>query len=460
MWAPQNPAEFGPIYQRIAAALARDISSGSLSLGERLPTLQELAITLGVTPGTINRAYELAHRRGLVDGEVGRGTYVRTPPARKAALAVQATEPDLGAPFDLSIVEPNAQLQEPYLRAALLELAQSARLPDMLDYTPDGALLTHRQAGVQWLAQAGLVAQPEQVVLTCGGQHGLWLAVAALTRPGEFVLCESLCYPGVASVVQSLGRRLHGVALDQNGMQPQALRELCMRERPALVICIANVQNPTGAVMPMKRRQEIAALAREFDFKLVDDALYSFLAPKKLPPLASFAPERSLYISSLSKSVASTVRLGYVHGPAQWLARLSAAVRTSVWMVSPLAAELATSLIVSGRASEMAAAQRAQATARQTIARGLFQGFELTAQPAGFHLWLRLPEVWPSGEQFTTFARGHQLHVAGGDGFAMNRDGEGHQHVRIALMSGSTEQLRFALTKLAGLMTTPEPVWL
>ncbi|MFO1251346.1 PLP-dependent aminotransferase family protein [Inhella sp.] len=456
MWIPQLVEGDGPIYLRLADTLRRDIQQGVLEAGERLPTLKELAAALGITPGTVGRAYQAVHREGLVSGEVGRGTFVceraLPPPGAPAAPAV------LG--LDMSIVKPNAALQESFVRAALAELAQSARLPDMLDYTPDGANSQHLQAGAQWLQEAGLAAQPEQVLLTCGGQHGLWLAVAALTRPGDLVLCESLCYPGVASVVQLLGRRLRGVPMDAQGLQPEALRALCEQERPALLICIPNLQNPTGTTLPLERRRQIAALAREFDFKLVDDDLYGFLASEPLPPLASFAPERTLYLTSLSKSVASTVRLGYVHAPPQWLTALAAAVRSSVWMVSPLLAELATQLIRSGKARDMAHRQREEAQARQTLARAYLGGLNLRAHPTAFHLWLELPQAWSSGDQFAALARGHQLIVAAGDSFSMNRDGEGRRHVRLALMDGSRERLEYALTKLAGLAASPDAVWL
>ncbi|WP_028101374.1 aminotransferase-like domain-containing protein [Pseudoduganella violaceinigra] len=466
MWQPELAHADGPIYERIAAALERDIRAGVLGSGTRLPTLKELAALLHVTPGTVNRAYELAQRRGLVQGEVGRGTYVRAEglpdvaPSAPAAPASATLPESLNEWVDLTIVKPNLQLQEPYVRAALQDLSQSPILSEMLDYTPDGGHPLHRQAGAVWMQGAGLAARPEQVLLTAGAQHGLWVAVNALTRAGDLVLSESLCYPGVASVVHSLGRRLQGVAMDHEGMDPDSLRALCQRERPAMVICIATCQNPTTRVMSAARRARIAEIAREFDFILVDDDLYGFLAPQPMQPLASYAPERTLYLTSLSKSVFSTVRLGYLHCPPAWLAGLAASVRTSVWMVSPLAAQLATNLINSGKALELSNAQRAEAQVRQQMARELLGEFEYSALPTAFHIWLKLPPYWNSGDQFAAIARGHQLLVAGGDAFSMNRDGEGRQYVRIALMASSREQMRFVLTKLAGLLNMPDTRWL
>ena len=463
MWTPNLLDYEGPIYEKIAAALARDITSGVLPPGTRLPTLKALATALGVTPGTVNRAYEVAQRQGLVDGEVGRGTFVRGTAAPPGAAP---TPPGLPAPdpagdwIDMSIIKPNVHLQAAYARTALLALAEAPDLGGLLDYTPDGGLPRHREAGAQWIQTMGMPARAEQVALTAGAQHGLWVAVNALTRPGDLVVCESLCYPGLASVVLGLGRRLKGVATDDEGMTPDALRAQCRDERPAMTICIATCQNPTTTVMSVGRREQIAAIAREFDFILVDDDIYGFLAPEPLPPLASYAPERSLYLTSLSKAALPSLRLGYVHGPTEWLTRLAASVRTSIWMVSPLAAQLATTLISSGKARELASAQRSEAAARQLIARELLGHYAYRALPASYHLWLKLPTHWNSSEQFAALARSHKLIVAGGDSFAMNRDGEGRHHVRIALMGPTREQLRFALTKLAGLLSTPDTAWL
>jgi DNA-binding transcriptional MocR family regulator len=464
MWTPDLQEFDGAIYERIAAALETDIRAGRLLPGTRLPTLKALAAQVHVTPGTINRAYELAQRRGLVEGEVGRGTFVlgRTPPAAGAPPAAQvgATQAAASDVIDLSIVKPNLALQEPYVRAALGELAQSNALPDMLDYTPDGGHPLHRQAGAAWIQAAGFPANTEQVLLTAGAQHGLWVAVNALTRPGDLVLCESLCYPGVASVILSSGRRIQGVRMDAEGMLPDHLRELSQQERPALVICVATCQNPTTAVMSTRRRQAIAQLARDFDLTLLDDDLYGFLAPSPVAPLATFAPERTVYLTSLSKSVASTIRLGYMHCPPEWLPRMTASVRTSIWMVSPLAAQIATTLIASGKAEEMAARQREEARQRQALAHEILGQYEFRAQPTAFHIWLKLPPRWSSGEHFAALARSHRLLVSGGDAFMVNRDDEGRQYVRIALMASTQERMRFVLTKLAGLIGTPASVWL
>lgn len=195
MWVPQLSEFSQPMYLSIADALARDISNGVLNEGDRLPTLRELATTLNVTPGTISRAYSEAHRRRLVQGEVGRGTYVLNQkqlelPASNSAVSLNLGQSEL---LDLSIIKPYSETLEYWLRGALVDMAKSTDFAHALDYAPDGGHPAHREAGAQWLRHSLPDAQWQQVVITAGAQHGLMVAMSALTNAGDLVLCEALC---------------------------------------------------------------------------------------------------------------------------------------------------------------------------------------------------------------------------------------------------------------------------
>ncbi len=454
MWVPQLSEFSQPMYLSIADALARDISNGVLSEGDRLPTLRELASTLNVTPGTISRAYSEAHRRGLVQGEVGRGTYVLGHkqlelPASNSAAPLNLGQSEL---LDLSIIKPYSETLEYWLRDALVGMARSTDFARTLDYAPDGGHPAHREAGAQWLRHSLPDAQWQQVVITAGAQHGLMVAISALTRAGDLVLCEELCYPGIISLAHGLERRLRGVPMDEEGIIPEALRELCLREKPAMLVCVATCQNPTAAIMSQKRRAQIAALAEEFDFIILDDDIYGFLATDpSIKPLSAFAPERSVYLTSLSKSIMPALRIGYLYSPPKLLSRLTSMVRSSVWMPSPLTAQLASNVITEGLDKKLIRTQRNEAAGRQAIAREVFANFELKTQPYSYHVWLTLPEPWTSDE-FTMLARANGVLVLSGTQFQAERSGI-TRCVRLVLMSPtSQDELRFALTKLASLI--------
>ncbi|MBK5005340.1 PLP-dependent aminotransferase family protein [Pseudomonas sp. S60] len=442
------------MYLSIADALARDINSGVLNQGDRLPTLRELATTLNVTPGTISRAYNEAHRRRLVQGEVGRGTYVLSQgqlelPASNSAAPLNLGQSEL---LDLSIIKPYSETLEYWLRGALVGMAKSTDFARALDYAPDGGHPAHREAGAQWLRHALPDAQWQQVVITAGAQHGLMVAMSALTHAGDLVLCEALCYPGIISVAHSLERRLRGIPMDDEGILPDALRELCLREKPAMLVCVATCQNPTAAIMSAARRAQIAALAEEFDFIILDDDIYGFLATDpSIKPLSAYAPDRSVYLTSLSKAIMPALRVGYLYSPPKLLSRLTSMVRSSVWMPSPLTAQLASNVITEGLDSKLVRIQRTQAAERQAIAREIFAGFQFKTQPYSYHLWLTLPEPW-SADEFTLLARANGVLVLSGTQFQAERGGD-NRCVRLVLMSPTShDELRFALTKLASLI--------
>lgn len=454
MWVPQLSEFNQPVYLSIADALARDIGSGLLNDGDRLPTLRELAVTLNVTPGTISRAYSEAQRRGLVQGEVGRGTYVLAQPPLVLPEGSSAPSLSLGQAeaLDLSIIKPYSETLEYWLRGALVGMARSSDFGRALDYAPDGGHPAHREAGAQWLRHSLPEANWQQVVITSGAQHGLMVAISALSNAGDLVLCESLCYPGIISVAHGLERRLRGVGMDEEGILPEALREQCLREKPALLVCVASCQNPTTAIMSPRRRAQIAAIAEEFDFLIIDDDIYGFLATDpSIKPLSSYAPQRSVYLTSLSKAIMPALRVGYLYSPPKLLSRLSSMVRSSVWMPSPLTAQLASNVIVEGLDRKLVQTQRNEAAARQAIARDVFAGLEIRTQPHSYHLWLTLPEPW-TGDEFATLARANGVLVMSGSQFQVER-GASSRCVRVVLMSPTTQdELRFALTQLASLI--------
>ncbi|BBH48323.1 PLP-dependent aminotransferase family protein [Pseudomonas sp. KU43P] len=461
MWVPHYSDLAQPVYLMIADALEQDIGSGRLSAGERLPTLKDLAESLNVTPGTIGRAYDEAAKRGLVVGEVGRGTFVlqQRPSSPSPAPAIPAT-PGLrqheSGQIDLSIIKPNDAHMTDWLRGAITELAASPDLVQVLDYVTEGGHTTHKQAGAAWIQRWLPEARWQQVVLTSGAQHGLLVAISSLSNSDDVILCESFCYPGIISLAHSLGRRLRGVAMDEHGLIPEALRAACEEHHPSLLVCVTTHQNPTNSIMPRERREAIAAIAREFDLFIVDDDIYGFLEPEPdYQPLAAYAPERSVYLTSLSKSVLPALRIGYLYAPPQTLSRLSSMVRSSVWMPSPLMAQLASNLINSGMADQLVKIQQDEAAARQQMAREILGKYKIRSQLNSFHLWLELPDPWTSDE-FANLARNNGVTVVSGSQFLPERS-PASCGVRIALMTPSRQELSFALTKLASLLDSPEP---
>jgi DNA-binding transcriptional MocR family regulator len=440
-WSPNLAESTGPRYVAIADGLARDIAAGRLRAGDRLPTHRELAWKLGVTVGTVTRAYAEAERRGLIAGEVGRGTFIRDRTADVLPAAPNAPDGFI----DLARNFPPHWRDNREIADILGDLSHANDLGPLLGYAPNLGLPAHREAGAQWLARSGIDVTPSQVALTNGAQHAMVVSLSALTRPGDVVLSEQLTFYGLKSLGTHLSLRLHGVETDEHGLVPAALDAACRQMAPKAIYCMPTLQNPTTATMPEERRREIAAICLRHGATIVEDDIYGFLVEDAPPALSSFAPDHSILLTSLSKCVAPGMRLGYVRANEALIERVAAALRATTWMATPLIGEIAARLIRSGKAARMATQMREEAKARQLVARRVLADAEYDAHEASFHVWLKLPEPWRR-EEFAAQVRRRGVGVAPADAFAIGRAQVPHA-VRIGLSAARDRaQLERALT--------------
>ena len=434
IWTPdlssaRGSSARGPLYLAIAQAIAADVASGRLAPGDRLPPHRELAYRLGVTVGTVSRAYAEAERRNMITGEVGRGTYVQGDAVGKTELAIPKRE-ESGL-VDLSFNLPASGDQARRLADALRNLAGSAALSSLLDYQPSAGMPAHRAAGARWVSRWGLDASPEAVVVTNGAQHGMMVVISAIARPGDLVLCESLTFPGMKALANLMNLRLQGLAMDQEGIVPEAFEAACRKGAPKALYCMPTLQNPTTACMSEARREAIAEIALRHGVAIIEDDVYGFLPEKRPSLLTALAPERFFLVISVSKSIAPGLRVGYVHAPRGMVERVAGAVRASTWMATPLSAAIATLWIEDGTADELASFQRREAAARQKIARRVLGRFDIQSRPASMHLWLRLPEPWRA-EQFAAQSRSRGTAVMPAEVFVVGRAPPPHA-VRVCL---------------------------
>ncbi len=455
LWLPSLADRTGPKYLRIADAMAEDIYAGRLAVGDRLPTHRDLAWRLGVTVGTISRAYAEAERRGLVIGEVGRGSFVRVG-ARSASILAMPGE---GGPqtIELGINRPPARLAAAEFADGLADLAQAADLADLINYQAYAGKWEHRVAGAAWIARRGVEAPTERVLVTSGAEHAIAAALTGLADPGDEVLVEEFTWSGTRALAGLLRLTLKPVAMDGEGLIPEAFEAACHNSTARLVYLQSTVHNPTGAVMSAGRREAIVAIARAHGLIIIEDDVYGFLAEDAPPALAAFAPERSLYITAVSKSVAPGLRVGFVAVPAELIARFGAAARAINWMAPPIMAELAARWIADGTAAVLAERIRKEALARQGLAARLLQGFAYGAAPASFHIWLELPEPWRAQEAVTA-ARAQGVSLCATEMFVPGR-GETPHRIRITLTATHDHaELERGLSILTQLLRRqPEP---
>lgn len=448
-WRPDLEQQSGPRYLAIAEALAEDVAQGRLEPGDRLPTHRDLAWHLGVTVGTVTRAYAEAERRGLIAGEVGRGTFVREQlPSAPPSFQDLGSEDGL---IDLSYNFPALETDHALFSEALEGMARDPQLNRHLGYLLGPGRDSHRAAAADWLKGAGLNAPAEEIVVTCGAQHAMFLAAAALTRPGEVILTEALTYYGIKSIAEALERQLHGVTLDDQGLVPDSLEAAIRSSGARVLYCIPTLQNPTTTVLPETRRRRIVEICRRHDVTIIEDDIYSFLLEAPVTPLSALAPERSFYATSLSKCVAPGLRIGYLRAPLAYHDRIATALRASTLMPSGFMAELATRLIRGGQAKQATDAKRREAEVRQGLARAILPTGHLITHPRCFHAWLTLPRPWRH-EDFAAEARRQGVMVGSARVFAVGRQPVPHA-VRLCLhAAASREQLKSGLETLSRIL--------
>ena len=443
-----------PKYQSIAEDLAQAILNGQVPTGEKLPPQRNLARRLGVTTGTISRAYAILERQGLAIARVGDGTYVRAPESAEGS-----TEPEAGTlPIDLAHNVAMFGDETLALTQAFESLAQDGNLlRQVLSYQSETGMRRHREAGAQWLRRFGTSGQWNRVMVTHGAQHGLACVLRTVARPGDAVLTESLSYPGLQALARSMRLQLIGVETDEQGMVPQALERAATTFDTKFVYCAPTLHNPTGATMPMARREAVAAVMRTHGLFIIEDCVHAAMQANPLPALSTWLPEQSFLLSSFSKVLAPGLRVGYVEAAPAWLSKFAASMRADSWMVAPLLPEIATRWLESGAMEGLIAQQRQMTTQRLERARVVLQGLDFKTDPDFPLIWLPLPEPWRAG-QFAAALRQAGVLVRTADHFAVGRSPAPHA-IRISLNApASVEQLEGGLQILKALIDNPPSV--
>jgi DNA-binding transcriptional MocR family regulator len=449
IWTPNLERRAGPLYRGIADAIAEDMSAGLLALGERLPTQRVLAAELDIALTTVTRGYAEARRRGLVSGEVGRGTFVRG-----GSSALPAADPDRGV-IDLTQNElgPWAHGQE--IGASITSMAGRMHGGGVIDYQPLGGTEPQRAAGAHWINRAGVEARAEDVLVTNGAQHSMAITFATIAEPGDTIFTDEVTYSGMKSLAHLLRLRLKGLPMDEHGLRPDALATACRETKAKALYCMPSLHNPTGILMPEARRREIAGIANDHGLPIVEDDSYGFLVPDETP-ISAYAGTQ-YYIAGTSKSLAAGLRIGFLLPPTTMVDRLKAAISSTTYCVSPLMGDVVAEWIFDGTADRIMEWKRGEVAKRQAMGQSILGGYTSHPHPMSQQLWLSLPEPWCTSE-FVSQAEMRGVLVSPAEDFVAGRATPPHA-VRVCLGPvADSARLRGALETLASIVEgPPEP---
>lgn len=452
-------ARAGPRYRAIADALRDAIQSGRAPAGMRLPPLRDLAYALGVTVGTVSRAYALAASRGEVAGEVGRGTYVLDHGGHVRGNSGVGSAAFLTLP-DATKAAMKAALAPPAGQNEIAGAAMNAVLDEADKQTPSfynaylapGGAAREREAAASWLAYGDFTPGADDILVCSGTQQAILVAILATTEPGDIILTEALTYHAMVNQAGLMGRRVSPVDIDEEGLIPEALDRAARELKPAALFMVPTLQNPTSTIMSEERRREIAAIAKKHDFAIIEDDIYGKLVAERPLPVAHHAPERTWLATSLAKTVGCGLRIGFLIPPAALFERARAILHGQGQTVPPLMAALATQLMESGGANGIRERIVTEMAERHAITRAMLPGLRLTTHPNSLYVWLEPPEAWRANA-LVEAARLRGTAIAAGEDFMVGRMDRTSRHVRLAIGQPQTrEELKQGLQTIAALL--------
>lgn len=430
-------------YKGVVDALATAIRSGRIPPGTRLPTHRELATREGLALVTATRVYAELAAMGLISGETGRGTFVRDISVSPHQEADQRAFAD--GVVDLSFNYPSVPGQADMLRNALRALASSGDLETLLRYQSHGGRLHERASVALHLEQRGIEVPADQVLIVNGAQQGLAVAALAMLRPGDVVAVDALTYPGFKVLAETQRLELLPLPPGPDGPDLDALARLCVTRQIRAIYTLPTMHNPLGWVVSQESRERLVAIAREHGLLIIEDAAYAFLAEKPPTPLAVLAPESTIYVSGLSKNVATGLRFGYVVAPTQFVGTLERAIHATTWNTPALITAIATGWLNDGTVARLEEQKRADARSRQAVARKVLDGLHFVGHPSSYFLWLPLPEEARADQVAAALMR-ETISVSTAEPFATTRNAP--HAIRLALGSVSLDVLADSLHKV------------
>lgn len=454
IWLPDPNTLNHPLHIGLASAIANAISEGKLPKGQQLPTHRNMADKLGLSVHTVSKAYDNLRRQNLIDGQVGRGSYVLDQDTLNDQPFRLESETNNG--FDLSISRPVfSQLHVDRFQQLLTQIPKDLDPAIFLSCRPNIGREDHRAAGAKWLSFCGLKADPESIILTNGVTHGMSAVLSALTRPGDTVLSDKITHHLLVSSCAYFGLNLVGVETDTFGIIPESLERYCRENNPKVLYLLPSLASPNVYMMHEERRRQIAEIARKFDLYIIENDAFGPVAADRPLPVSTFAPECSIYLTTFTKCTVPGMRVGYLVAPDHLLPAITGRIIVFGWMATPLMCELATRWILDGTAQELALWQREELQKRYEFAKGILQGFNWSGHPSALHLWLTLPDGWKTSD-FVAHARQLKIAVAPENPFLTPKTPE-QNAVRISLGSiQDSEQFSHAMRLIVGLLNRPQ----
>jgi DNA-binding transcriptional MocR family regulator len=457
-WRPDKTKLRRPKYKFLADLLERDILDGKLQENVQLPPQRELADFLDVNLSTITKAYKICELKGLVYATVGRGTFV-SPNLENPPTLMDRNDAPL---IEMGLVLPFYEHNE-LIRDLTLEVLDRPFAERYFEYGSVRKTMAHQVVACQWLNRFNVGAREENVMITAGSQNALAVVLVSLFRSGDGIVTDPYTYPNFIGLANMLDIRLFAAKSDDCGMMPGELDKLCRVYRPKGIYLMPTRNNPTNVGMDDERRKEIARVIEKHELLLIEDDIYAFLCPQYPIPLASVIPERTIYVSGVSKPLCAGIRVAFVSFPNGCRSALEHGLYNHILNVPLLNVEIVAEAIRRGIDVTLMKKKREAAAERNRL---FFEQFPLLGNERNkmsYFQWLSLP-AGCSGKSFELQAKKRGLKIYGSERFAVGNI-NGWSAVRVAVCAPPNEnELKRGLTVIKELFEEYEsadtPAWI
>ncbi|QAU49951.1 PLP-dependent aminotransferase family protein [Bradyrhizobium guangzhouense] len=405
----------------VMSAIRAKVAGRALGAGDRLPSIRSLAAAMGVSPSTVVEAYDRLAAEGMIRARRGSGFYVSptvTPP-----LALTEVEPRRDRavdPFwvsrqsldaDARVPKPGCGwlppewMPETALRRATRALARTDASV-LTNYGSTSGSLALRRLLLTRLAEDGIEATINQLMLTGSGTQATDLICRFLLRPGDTVLVDDPCYFNFRALLRAHQARIVSVPYTPSGPDVISFEQILGAERPRLYITNSALHNPTGATLSLQTAHRLLTSAAAHDLTIIEDDIFGDFEPERSPRLAALdGLNRVIRIGSFSKTLSASVRCGYIAARADWIEHLvDLQVATSFGGPSPVATEIIVKVLAGGsyRKHMDELRQKLARISRDVVRKLGALGIEPWLTPrGGFFLWCRLAD----GQDATAVAR-------------------------------------------------------
>jgi DNA-binding transcriptional MocR family regulator len=401
---------------RVTTAITERIAARQLAPGMRLPSVRAFAETMGVSKSTVVEAYDRLGAEGVIVARRGSGFYVA---GKTRPLCLKTVGPQLDREVDpLWITRQSMQAGPDLLKpgsgwlpsswmpveAIRRGLRQAARGPDrsLVCYDQPLGLPALRVQIARRLAERGIEAQADQILLVDSSTQGVDLLCRFLIEPGDTVVVDDPCYFNFHALLRAHRVKVVGVPFTPTGPDVAELERLLAAHRPRFYLTNSALQNPTGATLSPVVAHRVLRLAEAHDTLIIEDDIFGDLESEPSPRLAGFDGfERVIQVGSFSKTLSAAIRCGYIVLRPDWIEPLIDLKLAMSLGNGHVSAALMHGLITDGTYRHHVAeirdklARDMARAARRLEACGLRPWME---PRGGLFLWSRLPEGLDSGD--------------------------------------------------------------